>query len=134
MQIHYFYHGKIQVQSIAKLTEMQLHIINSSFKWNTSYERPLPPLSSWTHQRTAQSSAEAEPTTISAVISKSSLPLEDNTQFIQQKRKKKKITLNSLEFAQLHEHVLQELQCQQQSAHPSSPKQKIDNLRANILV
>ena len=79
---------------------------------------------------TAQSSAEAEPTTISAQSSASPLYVH-------------KIIVNSQASNQLHEHDLQERQSQHLYAHPPphppppSPhpqkKKKIDNLRANIL-
>ena len=95
---------------MAKLTEIQLHIINSSFNRNTSYEKPLSPLSTkLVKGLTSQSSAEAEPTTIFAQSSASPLYVQ-------------KIIVNSQASDQLHEHDLQERQSQQQYAHPPPPQ------------
>ena len=75
---------------------------------------------------TAQSSAEAEPTTISAQSSASPLYVQ-------------KIIVNSQAFDRLHEHDLQESRVNSNMHTPHPPKKKkktilkIDSLRANIL-
>ena len=66
---------------------------------------------------TAQSSAKAEPTTISAQSSASPLYVQ-------------KIIFNSQASDQLHEHDLQERQSQQQYAHPHPLNKNIKKLTA----